>query len=216
MSDICQWANGTERTGPVEVQATGKYHADPVWDVLETFDARYRFANGVEMFYTMDEPQIRFEGDKGWLQVHYSKSSAHPEFLEASSPAILATQLGATAVRFPLKSERVDFIEAVRTRGKTMEDAEIGQRTISICHLAHIGAKRNGKALDAGTPPQSASPTTTRRTGTSAARRAARRGARSERRTSNAERDDERDRAPGAGNRKGSAGRSGRLAEASV
>jgi myo-inositol 2-dehydrogenase/D-chiro-inositol 1-dehydrogenase len=145
--DICQWANGTERTGPVEVQATGKYHADPVWDVLETFDARYRFANGVEMTYTMDQPRIRFEGDKGWLQVHYSKSAAHPEFLEASSPAILATQLGANAVRFPLRSERADFIEAVKSRGQTMEDAEVGQRTISICHLAHIGIKRNGKAL---------------------------------------------------------------------
>jgi myo-inositol 2-dehydrogenase/D-chiro-inositol 1-dehydrogenase len=145
--DICQWANGTERTGPVEVQATGKYHADPVWDVLETFDARYRFANGVEMTYTMDQPQIRFEGDKGWLQVHYSKSAAHPEFLEASSPSVLSAQLGADAVRFPLRSERADFIEAVRSRGKTMEDAEVGQRTISICHLAHIGIKRNGKAL---------------------------------------------------------------------
>jgi predicted dehydrogenase len=145
--DICQWANGTERTGPVEVQATGKYHDDPVWDVLETFDARYRFANGVEMFYTMDQPTIRFEGDTGWLQVNYAKSAAHPELLEASSPAILATPFGASAVRFPLRSERVDFIEAVRSRGATMEDAEIGQRTISICHLAHIGVKRNGKAL---------------------------------------------------------------------
>lgn len=145
--DICQWANGTERTGPVEVQATGKYHADPVWDVLETFDARYLFANGVEMFYTMDQPKIRFEGDTGWLQVNYSKSKDHPEFLEASSPAILKTELGANAVRFPLRSEREDFIEAVKTRGQTMEDAEVGQRTISICHLAHIGIKRNGALL---------------------------------------------------------------------
>ena len=184
--DICQWANGTERTGPIEVQATGKYHDDPVWDVLETFDARYRFANGVEMFYTMDQPQIRFEGDKGWLQVNYSKSAAHPEFLEASSPAILATQLGANAVRFPLRSERVDFIEAVRTRGKTMEDAEIGQRTISICHLAHIGAKRHGKALT-WDPVTERFPTTTRPTRTSAARQVARSGARSER-DANAER----------------------------
>ena len=145
--DICQWANGTERTGPIEVQATGRYHADPVWDVLETFEARYRFANGVEMFYTMDQPQIRFEGDKGWLQVHYSKSAAHPEFLEASDPRILAATIPADGVRFPLRSERVDFIEAVRTRRPTMEDAEIGQRTISICHLAHIGVKRQGATL---------------------------------------------------------------------
>jgi myo-inositol 2-dehydrogenase/D-chiro-inositol 1-dehydrogenase len=145
--DICQWANGTERTGPIEVRATGKYHDDPVWNVLETFDARFRYANGVEMIYTMDQPQIRFEGDKGWLQVHYSKSAAHPEFLEASTPSILAATIPDNGVRFPLRSERVDFIDAVRSRGTTMEDAEVGQRTISICHLAHIGVKRNGAAL---------------------------------------------------------------------
>jgi myo-inositol 2-dehydrogenase / D-chiro-inositol 1-dehydrogenase len=145
--DICQWAGGTERTGPVEVQATGKYHDDPVWNVLETFEARYRFANGVEMFYTMDQPQIRFEGDRGWLQVNYSKSHAHPEFLEASRPSILTTELGADAVRFPLRSERVDFIEAVQHRSQTMVDAEVGQRTISICHLAGIGVRRHGRSL---------------------------------------------------------------------
>ena len=145
--DICQWANDTERTGPVEVQATGRYHDDPVWNVLETFDARYTFANGVRMFYTMDQPRIRFEGDKGWLQVNYSKSAAHPEFLEASSPDILNARFGDGDTRFPLRSERVDFIEAVRSRGQTMEDAEVGQRTISICHLAHIGIQRQGAVL---------------------------------------------------------------------
>ena len=145
--DICQWANDTERTGPVEVQATGRYHDDPVWNVLETFDARYTFANGVRMFYTMDQPRIRFEGDKGWLQVHYSKSAAHPEFLEASSPDILNARFGDGDTRFPLRSERVDFIEAVKSRGQTTEDAEVGQRTISICHLAHIGIQRQGAVL---------------------------------------------------------------------
>ena len=145
--DICQWANDTERTGPIEVQATGKYHDDPVWNVLETFEARYTFVNGVRMFYTMDQPQIRFEGDKGWLQVHYSKSTAHPEFLEASSPDILNATLGDGDTRFPLRSERVDFIDAVKSRGQTMEDAEVGQRTISICHLAHIGIQRQGATL---------------------------------------------------------------------
>ncbi|BCS32297.1 oxidoreductase [Luteitalea sp. TBR-22] len=145
--DICQWANGTERTGPVEVQATGRYHDDPVWDVLETFDARFRFANGVEMFYTMDKPRIRFEGDKGWLVVNYDKSADHPEYHEASDPKILSMPIPADGVRFPLRSERVDFIDSVKSRRKTLEDEEIGQRTISICHLAHIGIKRQGALL---------------------------------------------------------------------
>ena len=64
-----------------------------------------------------------------------------------AAPAILSATIPDDGVRFPLRSERVDFIDAVKSRGQTMEDAEVGQRTISICHLAHIGVKRNGKAL---------------------------------------------------------------------
>jgi predicted dehydrogenase len=146
LNDIAQWGNGTERTGPVEVRAAGRFHEGQVWNVLEQFEAWYRFANGVEMFYTMGEPHVRFEGDKGWIQVNYFKTAAH-DFLEASSPALLQEPIGPGDLRLPLRSERVDFIDAVKSRGQTMEDAEVGQRTISICHLAYISIQRGGATL---------------------------------------------------------------------
>ena len=74
-NDIAQWGPNTERTGPLEFKATGKFHDDKVWNVLESFDAWYRFANGLELF----------------------------------------------------------FIDAVKSRGQTLEDAEVGQRTTSLC-----------------------------------------------------------------------------------
>ena len=40
-----------------------------------------------------------------------------------------------------------DFIDAVKSRGNTMEDAEVGHRTTSVCHLGHIAIQR-GKRLD--------------------------------------------------------------------
>jgi hypothetical protein len=147
LNDIAQWGHGTERTGPVEVKAAGRFHEGRVWNVLEQFDAWYRFADGVEMFYTMGEPHVRFEGDKGWVQVNYFKTAGHPELLEASSPALLQERIGPDELQFPLRSERVDFIEAVRSRGQTMEDAEVGQRTISICHLAYISIQCGGATL---------------------------------------------------------------------
>ena len=94
----------------------------------------------------MGEPHVRFEGDQGWIQVNYFKTAAH-DYLEASSPAILQEQIGPGEHRFPLKSERADFIEAVKTRGRTLEDPEVGQRTISICHLAYISIQRGGAKL---------------------------------------------------------------------
>jgi len=41
----------------------------------------------------------------------------------------------------------VDFVDACRTRGRTLEDAEVGQRTISICHLAYVSIQRDGAKL---------------------------------------------------------------------
>jgi hypothetical protein len=112
-----------------------------VWNVLEHFDAWYRFANGVELFYQMGKPHIRFEGEKGWIQVNY------PDNVQVSDPVLLTEKIGPGEIHFPLKTEKQDFIDAVKSRGQTLEDAEVGQRTTSLCHLAHISIQRGGLKL---------------------------------------------------------------------
>jgi myo-inositol 2-dehydrogenase / D-chiro-inositol 1-dehydrogenase len=147
LNDIGQWGAGTERTGPVAVKATGKYHAGKVWNVLESFDAWYQFANGIELFYQMGTPHVRFEGETGWIQVNYIADQLHPDRLQASAPAILKEKIGPEEIHFPLRSEKDDFIQACQTRGQTMEDAEVGQRTTSLCHLANISIQLGGAKL---------------------------------------------------------------------
>jgi len=147
LNDIAQWGNNTERTGPVDIKATGQFHDDHVWNVLESFDAWYRFANGVELFYQMGQPHVRFEGEKGWLQVNYYADKLTAEHLQASDPAILKEKIGPEEIHFPLKTEKRDFIDGVKTRGQTLEDAEVGQRTTSLCHLAHLSVQLGGAKL---------------------------------------------------------------------
>lgn len=147
LNDIGQWGAGTERTGPVEIKATGKFHGGKVWNVLERFDAWYQFANGLELFYQMGRPHVRFEGERGWIQVNYTTDKDHPDKLEASNPALLAEKIGPEEIHFPLKSEKQDFIDAVKSRGRTLEDEEVGQRTTSLCHLAHISIQLGGATL---------------------------------------------------------------------
>jgi hypothetical protein len=147
LNDIGQWGAGTERTGPVEVKATGTFHAGKVWNVLEQFDAWYKFADGMELFYQMGTPHVRFEGEKGWIQVNYVQDKLHPDKLEASDPAILKEKIGPGEIHFPLRSEKEDFIECVKTRGRTLEDEEVGQRTTSLCHLAHVSVRVGGRKL---------------------------------------------------------------------
>ena len=147
LNDIGQWGAGTERTGPVEVKASGTFHDGNVWNVLERFDAWYKFASGMELFYQMGEPHVRFEGEKGWIHVNYAASKLSPERIKASDPKILAEVIGPEEMHFPLKHEKQDFIDCIKSRGQTLEDEEVGQRTTSLCHLAHISIKLGGAKL---------------------------------------------------------------------
>ena len=139
--DVAQWGNGTDRTGPVEVEGRGEYPPDPtLWNVLMSFEVRYRYASGVRMTYKTESPYVRFEGTEGWIRADFGKG------IKAEPASLLDSKIGPDEIHFPLKSEKRDFIDCVKSRGQTLEDAEVGHRTTSVCHLGHI-AVRLGKKL---------------------------------------------------------------------
>jgi len=133
INDIAQWGNDTEHTGPVEVEGKGTYPSDGLWNVLIDFEVRYRYAGGVELIYKMDHPYVRFEGTEGWVQANWDKSG-----LAASSDAILKSPILPHEINLPMKSEKRDFVDCVKTRGRTIADAEVGHRTTSLCQIGHI------------------------------------------------------------------------------
>ncbi|MGA2657965.1 MAG: Gfo/Idh/MocA family oxidoreductase [Verrucomicrobiota bacterium] len=139
LNDIAQWGNRTESTGPVEVEARGVYPPpESFWNVLLEMEAQYRFANGVTLHYKMDRPFVRFEGEEGWVESEYQKE------VLASSESVLKSEIRLGEIRLPFKTEKQDFIDAVRTRGRTLEDAEVGHRTCSLCQIAHIAIQLGG------------------------------------------------------------------------
>lgn len=141
-NDLAQSANNTDRTGPVEIEGRGVYPgADSFWNVLLNFEIRYRYANGVRLIYRTDKPFIRFEGSEGWI---YADDTGK---IEASKPSILEPPSGSNWIRLPDKVDKQDFIDAVKSRGETMADAEVGHRTTSLCHLGHI-AVHTGRRLE--------------------------------------------------------------------
>ena len=137
LNDIAQWAHNTERTGPVEIEGKGEYPAKGIWNVLLKFDVRFRFADGVEHLYRTERPYIRVEGEKGWIEAEWKDTlRAEPESLLKPS--------GPQKVRLVLKDEKQDFIDAVKTRGRTLEDAEVGHRTTSLGLLGQIAIEVGG------------------------------------------------------------------------
>ena len=148
LNDIAQWGNKTDETGPVEVEATGTYHNGAVWNVLEKFEARYKYVNGVKLFYNMSHPYVRFEGDKGWVCVDAENKGLYASSgLSASSDEILKAEIGPNEEHLLMQGEKENFIDCVISRKRTLADAEVGHRTNSICHIAQISIRLGGKKL---------------------------------------------------------------------
>lgn len=142
LNDIAMWANNTEHTGPVEIEATGTYPpAGNLWDVIQEFEAQFQFANGVRLTCRTEKPLLRFEGTEGWIEVRY------PNQIEASDEALIEWKPDANDVTFPLKnSEKRDFLDAVKSRQQPMSDAETGHRINSLSHLM-LAAVDTGRKL---------------------------------------------------------------------
>lgn len=141
--DVASLINGSERSGPVSVEGTGRYPepGSGLWNTLLEFDLHYRYANGVKLDYKMDVPYLRVEGEEGWIQAHWNSEGG----LKASDSKILRIKLKDSDTRVPTRGDKADFISAI-TKGTTvMADAEIGHRTCSVGQIGHIAIQRGHK-----------------------------------------------------------------------
>jgi myo-inositol 2-dehydrogenase/D-chiro-inositol 1-dehydrogenase len=141
--DIVQWVNDSEHTGPVEVEGKGNF-ADNFYDVLETFDINYKYANGVELNYSMaGRPFVRFEGTDGWAEVEWFGKTP----FRASSPELMKYKPAENEIHLPLITEKEDFINSVKARKPTLVGAEIGQRSTTVCLMGVISIQTGNKKL---------------------------------------------------------------------
>ena len=132
---IVQWGNNTEYTGPVSIDGTGEFDKG-LWNTLNKFDIKYKYASGVEVFFKIERPYVRFEGPDGWIEVEY------PDKLSASSQAILDSKPGSGDISFgSLLSDKEDFLGAIKSGKQSFEPLETAHRTISMCQLGLIAVK---------------------------------------------------------------------------
>jgi predicted dehydrogenase len=158
-NDIALWAMGLDRSGPTTIE--GKALVTPIaggYTAPAEYEVVYTYANGVRhrcvsttanTIYgsearkpkTGELPHgVKFEGPEGWIFVTRGK-------LEASQPEL---------IKEPLKSKKFDlyvsndhmrnFFDCIRTRKPPICEAEIGHRSVSLCHLGVI-AIRLGRKL---------------------------------------------------------------------
>jgi hypothetical protein len=136
---IAQWGNNSEYTGPLSIEGTGNFDKG-LWNTLNSFNIQYKYANGVDLFFTIERPYVRFEGTDGWVEIEY------PDKLTASSQAILDSKIGDNEMKIEnLPSDKEDFCLSVKSGKQSLEPLETAHRTISMCQLGLIAIKTGSK-----------------------------------------------------------------------
>lgn len=142
--DIAQWGLGTDRSGPISVQAYGRGPKIGVncYDTIPEFDVTLIYENGVHLRVTNEGPNgVHFYGEEGWIFVSRGE-------IRASDPKIIEEPLPSNAIRlYESDNHAANFVECIRTRRQPICDAEIGHRSVTICHLCNISLKLGGRKL---------------------------------------------------------------------
>jgi len=141
--DTAQWANDTERSGPLEVESTGTFWEGGLFNTVKDYNVTYRYANGVIMTCKPGTPSIKFIGSDGWLGNEGWRAP-----LKASSHEILESEISLMEKHLYTNpaGEHDDFLKCVKSRKDPYFPVDVGHRVSTICHLANI-ALRLGRRL---------------------------------------------------------------------
>lgn len=155
--DTAHWGMGTEFTGPIEVEAEADFPTSGLWNVHGTFNVKTKYANGVTMYISGDNPNgVRFEGSEGWIFVtrgDYAVTASDPVStdnnrlsLDASDPKILSSEIGPDEIHlYHSEDQHGNWLECIKTRQQPIAPAEVGHRSCSACLVSHIAMKLPGK-----------------------------------------------------------------------
>jgi predicted dehydrogenase len=140
--DTAQWANDTERTGPVEIEGKGTWWEGGLYNTPKKYHVEYTYANGVKLICDHGGTSIRFEGTEGWIE-----SPRWLGAIKASDPKILNSKIGPNEIHLYTNSaaEHRDFLDCVKTRKDPYFPVDIGHRVATICHLGNIALKLRRK-----------------------------------------------------------------------
>ena len=138
--DIVQMILDKDGSGPVEaygngVQGDGK---GGEFDSFMKYDFNIKYADGVVVHGTSEGDDstrgLKVIGENGWINVHI-----HGCALTASDPKLLDIQFKPSDTTVGRsQGHHQNFYDAIRSRGDTVANAEIGHRTVSVCHITTI------------------------------------------------------------------------------
>lgn len=139
--DQIQWALGADGTGPVELEPLTPEEPNAARRKIVA-----RYADGAEVRFDLDNGPWGggiFRCEKGNLEVNRNLLKANPESLIADAPEADPPE-GPTWIARP---HIENFFDCIVSRALPNADAEIGHRSITVCHLIGICREVNRKIV---------------------------------------------------------------------
>ena len=138
--DIAHWGVGLDYTGPVEIDGSGIYPKDGLWNAPTEYTIKCKYAGGVEMIISSKfERGTRWYGSKGWVSVSRRKIDAQPRKL-------LKEVIGPNETKLYYSDDHCrNFLDCVKTRRQTITPAEVAHRSASVGHLGSISMRLGRK-----------------------------------------------------------------------
>ncbi len=144
-NDIAQWGIGTDRSGPIGVEATGvRKFGHNCFNAFQEFEVTYTYPDNITLVTSnKGDNGVLFTGDQGWIFVNRGT-------IRSSKPEILDTEFGTSDTRLYMSNDHHgNFIDCIRDGKKQpICDAEIGSRSVSVCHIGNICLREGGRKLE--------------------------------------------------------------------
>jgi hypothetical protein len=145
-NDIAQWALDMDKSGPTAVESKGTKPPDLVnaYNCHPTFEVTYTYPGGVKLVCSSDgENGVKFIGEGGkWVFVSRSQIRASDERLIKEPLPRGATRL------YNSPGHMRNFLDCVKSRRETICPAEVGHRSVTVCHIGVISQRLGFKPLN--------------------------------------------------------------------
>ena len=144
-TDIAQWGLQRDDTGPVLYEGTATWKPDAFSETPVTADCCCTYADGVKIVLrssgAFQDRYIRFVGSEGWVQVDDETNA-----VTAEPKSILQARERITAGWDQTGDHVRNWLDCIKSRGRTVCHPESAHRATTICHAVNIGL-RLGRSL---------------------------------------------------------------------
>ena len=146
--DIANWGMGTEYTGPVEIEGTGEYPREGLYNAATNYRFTCKYAPGASPVapdgFTMivsnkNRGGALWKGTEGWVWVDRGGIDAEPK-------SLLQTKWGPNDIHLYKSLDHMDnFLDCIKSRAQTITPIEVAHRAITIAHLGNIAMQLGRK-----------------------------------------------------------------------